>query len=258
MSAFGSGTNENLFLLDGENFTCPCNGVARSEPGISFIQEVHVQSIGASAEYGNFQGAIVNVITRQGADRFLFDAAYFAQTAGLTSQPIRLTDASGQFRSGYARSRYRDFTANLGGPAVRERLWFFGGYQYLRDHDSQPGTDPAHPRTFEHDKIFGKLTWKLSPKLQLVQSFHGESRINPERPTVATPHDTITRPHISVPAMTFGHLTHTLSPNTLWDVRAGRFVFSRRTRRAQGIPQSRAGSIARLVSPVEPRPNSSI
>ena len=33
ISAFGSGTNENQFLIDGTNSTCPCNGVARSEPG---------------------------------------------------------------------------------------------------------------------------------------------------------------------------------------------------------------------------------
>ena len=30
--------------------------------------------------------------------------------------------------------------------------------------------------------------------------------------------------------MTFGHLTHTLSANTLWDVRVGRFVYTRRGR----------------------------
>jgi hypothetical protein len=226
VSAFGSGTNENQFLFDGTNGTCPCNGVARSEPGISFIQEVQIQSMGASAEYGNFQGAVVNVITRQGGERFLFDSSYSAQTAGLTSQPVRLGDASGRLQSGYERARYRDLTANLGGPAVRERLWFFGGYQYLRDHDSQPGTDPAHPRTFEQDKVFGKLTWRLTPRLQLMQSFHGDYGINPERATIVTPYDTITRPHVSVPAMTFGHLTHTLSANTLWDVRVGRFVFA--------------------------------
>jgi hypothetical protein len=60
ISAFGSGTNENQFLIDGTNFTCPCNGVARSEPGIDFIQEIQVQSVGASAEYGNVQGAVIS------------------------------------------------------------------------------------------------------------------------------------------------------------------------------------------------------
>ena len=122
VSAFGSGTNENQFLFDGTNFTCPCNGVARAEPGIDFIQEVQVQSVGASAEFGNMQGAVINVITRQGSERFLFDAAYYAQTAGLTSQPVALPYlGSGQAESGYERARYRDFTTNLGGPVVRDR-----------------------------------------------------------------------------------------------------------------------------------------
>ena len=44
ISAFGSGTNENQFLIDGTNITCPCNGVARTEPGVDFIQEVQVSS----------------------------------------------------------------------------------------------------------------------------------------------------------------------------------------------------------------------
>lgn len=69
ISAFGSGTNENQFLIEGTNMTCPCNGVARSEPGGDFIQEIQVQSVGASAEFGNVQGAVVNVITKQGSDR---------------------------------------------------------------------------------------------------------------------------------------------------------------------------------------------
>ena len=80
VSAFGSGTNENQFLIDGTNFTCPCNGIARAEPGIDFIQEVQVQSVGASAEFGNIQGAVINVVTRQGSERFLYDASYYGQT----------------------------------------------------------------------------------------------------------------------------------------------------------------------------------
>ena len=66
VSAFGSGANENAFLIDGTNFTCPCSGEARSEPGVDFIQEVQIQSVGASAEFGNLQGAVINVVTRQG------------------------------------------------------------------------------------------------------------------------------------------------------------------------------------------------
>src|SRR5262249_41610392 len=66
VSAFGSGGNENLFLIDGTNFTCPCAGVSRAEPSVDVIQEVQVQSVGVPAEYGNIQGTVFNVVTRQG------------------------------------------------------------------------------------------------------------------------------------------------------------------------------------------------
>ncbi len=225
VSAFGSGTNENQFLIDGTNFTCPCNGVARSEPGVDFIQEIQIQSIGASAEYGNVQGAVINVITRQGGERFLYDASYFGQSDRLTSQPVRLPISNSNGRdSGYSRARYRDVTTNLGGPIVADRLWFFAGYQHLRDYDTQPGSDPRSPRTYEQDKVLGKLTWRLAPGWQLVQSFHQEFWVNPDPPTAVTPFEATLRRSASVPAITFGELTHTSSANTVWDVRVGRFV----------------------------------
>jgi hypothetical protein len=226
VSAFGSGTNENQFLIDGTNFTCPCNGIARAEPGIDFIQEVQVESVGASAEYGNVQGAVINVVTRQGSARFQYDTSYFGQTSSLTSQPV-LLPVSATGRSGYERSQYRDLTMNLGGPVVRDRLWFFVGYQYLRDYDSQPGTDPTFARTYKQNKLFGKLTSQLAPGWQLVQSVHDEFWVNPEQPTVTKPFDATLRLHASVPAVTFGQLTHTSSARTMWDVRVGRFVYAR-------------------------------
>jgi hypothetical protein len=228
VSAFGSGTNENQFLIDGTNFTCPCNGVARAEPGVDFIQEVQVQSVGASAEFGSVQGAVINVVTRQGSARLLSDASYYSQRAGLTSQPIRRPyGGAGTAQSGYERTRYRDLTANIGGPVIRDRAWFFTGYQYVRDYDSQPGTDPNLPRTYEQDKIFAKLTWQPAPGWQLNHSLHHEFWVNPEQPTSARPFETTLRAHASVPAVTFGNLTHAASANTLWDVRVGRFVYSR-------------------------------
>ena len=226
VSAFGSGTNENQFLFDGTNFTCPCNGVARAEPGIDFIQEVHVQSVGASAEFGNVQGAVINVISRQGSERFLYDASYYTQTASLTSQPVvRPVSGPGQRESGYNRARYRDATTNLGGPLIPERVWFFTGYQYLRDYDSQPGADPVFPRMYEQNKVFVKMSARPTPGVHLEQSLHYEHWVNPGVPTFVRPFEATNRSWASVPAVTFGHLTHTLSSSTFWDVRAGRFVY---------------------------------
>lgn len=242
VSVFGSGTNENQFLFDGTNFTCPCNGAARAEPSLDFIQEIQTQSAGASAEYGNLQGAVVNVVTRQGGERLRFDASYYGQTAALTSQPVRLNvPGTSELQSGYERERYRDATGSAGGPVAPQRLWFFTGYQYLRDHDSQPGADPAFPRKYQQDKFLGKLTWRLGPRWRLVQSFHNETWISPEPATPVKRIEATVRRSADVRAMTFGHLTHS-GANTVWDVRLGRFEYLQREDVSTG-DRSRSGRV---------------
>jgi hypothetical protein len=235
VSAFGSGVDQNQFLIDGTNVTATGNGVARADPGVDFIQELQIQSVGASVEYGNVQGAVVNVITRSGSNLFQNESAYYWQTAGLTSQPVQRV-YKGQLESGYERSKYNDFTTTLGGPVIRDRVWFFSGYQRQRDYDSQPGTDPNLPRKYEQDKVFGKLTWRLAPRWQLVQSFHDEFWSNPETPSPMKPLSATQTIDASVPAVNLGHLTHTASANTVWDVRAGWFRFAQDTSPTSGDP----------------------
>ena len=226
VSSFGSGVNENAFLIDGTTFTCPCSGVSRAEPNVDVIQEVHVQSTGASVEFGNIQGAVINVVTKQGGARFQSQSAYYSQSSGLTGQPIVLAVTNGtQPSSGYERIRYRDFSTGLGGPVLRDRLWFYGAYQYLRDYDSQPGADPAFPRKYEQDKIFGKLTWRLTPSLQMMQSYHQELWENPDPPTLSTPFEATLRRHASVPSSTFANVTYAPTSHSVWDLRVGRYIF---------------------------------
>ena len=178
---------------------------------------------------------MINVITRQGGDRFQFDASSYWQTSGLTSQPVRLLVRDANKESGYERGLYRDLTTNLGGPVVRNRLWFFAGYQHLRDSDSQPGTDPGFPREYEQDKVIAKLTWRPAARWQVFSSFHDESWVNPQQPTIARPFEATLRVSATVPAITFGHVTHTLSDKTVWDLRVGRFAYSEHSRPGTGI-----------------------
>jgi hypothetical protein len=114
----------DVTVVPGHN--CARAGVSRAEPSIDIIQEVQIQSVGVSAEYGNIQGTVFNVVTRQGSNRLLYDASYYAQASSLTAQPVLLPVPVSQSQSGYERARYRDFTTNLGGPVRRDRLWFFG------------------------------------------------------------------------------------------------------------------------------------
>ena len=228
ISVFGSGTNENQFLIDGMNTTCPCSGVARTEPGVDFIHEVQVSAVGASAEFGNMQGGVINVVTKQGGERFSYDGSYYGQASALTSQPVSLRYlGSGEQQSGYERAKYRGLHDQLrrsghsGSTVVLRRISVAARLRQPAGHRS------PLPRTYEMQKLFAKLTWRLAPGWQLVQSFHSEIGIDPERPTIVTPFEATARTHISTPTMNFGDLTHTMSANTLWDVRVGRFVSHR-------------------------------
>ena len=193
ISAFGSGTNENQFLIDGTNTTCPCNGVARSEPGVDFIQEIQVQAVGASAEFGNVQGAVINVITRQGSERFLFDTSYYAQPQRLTSQPVRLRYDGGRRESGYSRARYRDYTSNIGGPASAAGSGFSVATSTCATTTASREPIPACPRTYEQNKLFAKLTWRLAPGLAAQSELPLRVWVSPEQPRVERPIETTSR-----------------------------------------------------------------
>ena len=76
------------------------------------------------------------------------------------------------------------------------------------------------------------------------KAFTTSSGSTPNSPTFAKPFEATLRLHASVPAITFGHLTHTSSANTVWDVRVGRFVYARR-----GRPEHRQSDDAEPVRP---------
>src|SRR5262249_49734037 len=170
-------------------------------------------------EYGNPQGAVYNVVTKQGTNTFQYDASYYGQNAELTSQPIGILCAHCSLpETRYTRVRYRDFTTHLGGPILHDRVWFFGGYQYLRDYDSQPGTDPRFPRTDKFDKIFGEITAQITSKLKLLSSFHDDFWVTPDPPTFSKPFETTVRTSGSRPTATLGQVTYASSSNTLWEI----------------------------------------
>jgi hypothetical protein len=236
LSAAGGGVDQNSYYADGTNISAASNSVARTEPGIDFAQDIRVQLM-ASAEYGNMQGAVIEMIMRQGSDRFLWDGSLYGQPGWLTSQPIvRPINFTGTEMSGYERRHFANATTTLGGPIVRNRGLFFAGYEYLRDEDSQPGGDPDFPKRYRQHKMFGKVTWLIAPGWQLMQSVHYESWDNRELPTANKRVEATQRVQATVPAVTFGNLTHVSRANRVWEVSAGRYEWSQDITRSTGDP----------------------
>lgn len=227
LSVLGAGINESTYLLDGTDITSPRYGIARPSPGPDTVEEVEVQAFGASAEYGNLQGGVLNVVTRQGGDRFRADASYYAQWAGLTSEPILEECNCPAGESGFERDLYRDFSAYLGGPIAKGRAWFFGGFNIQWDFSSQPGTDPGFPSKSKIDGVSGKLNWQVTPRLKLMSSFHYNRWSVPDRtPNAFIPFETTATRSGDSPASTVAHLTYAANANTLWELRASTSSFT--------------------------------
>ncbi|MGH9461949.1 MAG: TonB-dependent receptor [Vicinamibacteria bacterium] len=171
---FGSNTNENSYQLDGTDLTAPISGAAWPYPSPDVIEEMEILSLGAPAEYGNVQGAVINVITKSGGNELHGDFNAFFQTQGLTASNTE-DQQDPLFREfPYHRAKYRDISAQLGGAVVKDKIWFYGGVQTYRDHSSQPGVDPQFPEREEADRIFGKVTWQINSKNKLTGQLHND------------------------------------------------------------------------------------
>ncbi len=200
-------------------------------------------SLGATAEYGNVLGAVFNVVTRQGSNAFHGDANFYFQNQDLTSR--NTTDAQDDGLP-YNRDKYHDGTVQLSGPIVKDKLWFFGSYQYQRDYQSFPGTPAEFPEKCEADRVFGKLNFQVNSKNRLMFAYHDDYYVIPGD-TTAT---------IAPSAVVGGDWTQPLAQRDL-DVRAQRQDLLRGAlfrllrqgpRRSADRPASRGSSRATSIS----------
>ena len=191
-SAFGANVNENQYQLDGVDITAAQTGAAWVWPSTDIIQEVQVIGLGAPAEYGNYQGAVFNVITKSGSNQFMVNANYYWQPSALTGTNARLEvpdgPRAGEFL-GFNRDMYRDFSLMTGGPIKKDKLWFFGGVQYRWDRFTEPGTDPQYPKMSYDYRYYGKATWQATKNNRINASLEWDGMELPRTITVTTPYE---------------------------------------------------------------------
>jgi hypothetical protein len=200
--SFGSATNENVYLIDGTDFTAPLTGAAWPWPNTDAIEEIQVLSLGAPADYGNLGGAVFNVVTRQGSNAFHGDANFYLQNQSLTGR--NTTDAQ-DGRQPYHRAEFKDTTLQLGGPVMKDKLWFFGSFQYQKDADSQPGSDPAFPAQSSAKRYFWKVNYQLNEKNRFQVQTHDDFYRIPQRATATLAPSSLTVEN-----------GHNPSPGVLW------------------------------------------
>jgi hypothetical protein len=154
----GASSFENVFMING--VTAQDN--IRNTPLNLFIedaiQETTIITSGVSAEYGRFSGGVVNAITKSGGNRF---AGSF-RTTFTNDDWVALTDYPNDSRVDDVVPTYE---ATLGGPILKDRLWFFGAYRGTDNKSSRTTTEPTN-LNYEfgekESRYEGKLTWSAT------------------------------------------------------------------------------------------------
>ncbi|MBI3940687.1 MAG: TonB-dependent receptor [Acidobacteria bacterium] len=131
-SVSGSRAHSNLFLLDGTDINDQADFTPGSAAGVVLgvetLREFSVLTNTYSAEYGRKTGGIVNAVTRSGTNELHGNAFYFHRNDNL--------DARNFFNPGTLPKpefKRNQFGATAGGPLRRDRTFFFGGYEGLRE-----------------------------------------------------------------------------------------------------------------------------
>jgi len=232
---YGSSYDENSFQVDGVDITDNYFNEALAEPNTDAIAEIEVLSLGAPAEYGNLTGAVYNIVTRQGTNEFHGDAGFYWQGDGLTSNNSDGTvnpDGSfmdacpdGSSRCPFTRDKFTDLSLQLGGPIVKDKLWFFASYGNQRDYYWDVGVDSSNPLTAVRgrtDRYFGKLNWQISDKHKLVGTFHLDKKDDDAGLSANSAPTTANKRTAKTPTPGLGY-TGVLSDKTVVEVRYSGF-----------------------------------
>jgi hypothetical protein len=166
----GALSYDNLNLVNGVNI----NETQRQQPRTLFIedaiQETKVSAGSISAEYGRFQGGVVNMITKSGGNNF-----------------------SGSFRTTFTNDGWKALTPypgdqnidqlvpayelTVGGPILRDKMWFFaaGRFQKNSTNSTAPYTGFNYTKVADDKRGEGKLTYAINKSNTLKVSYLGKS-----------------------------------------------------------------------------------
>jgi len=169
-TSHGSSVMDNSWNVDGVSITDPVSGLFGSiQLGYEVAEEYQIQTGGHSAEYGNVRGTMLNLITKSGGNKLSGEANFFLRHNKFQSDNTQGTPFEGTFL-GY--NYDFDTTLQLGGPIVKDKLWFFASYthEYRETFvEGYPYDKEEHvPTDYRKQFPFMKLSFQLNPRMKLV------------------------------------------------------------------------------------------
>lgn len=157
----GGTAQQNRYYLDGANTTDPVLGTFSMNFNFDAIEELEVITAGYDARYNQGLGGTINIVTKSGGNNFEGNFSGYLNTTGLSENGDDFVQTVRALETRVSAN------ASLGGPIVRDRLWFFVAYQYTHRYSERSavstiGRDfakfPLVPRIWNSHYILGKIT----------------------------------------------------------------------------------------------------
>ncbi|HEX8438825.1 MAG TPA: TonB-dependent receptor [Archangium sp.] len=201
VSLNGTTSPENGFLVDGLSTGNPALGILGTPLSIEFIQEVNVITGGFMPEFGRSTGGVMTAVTKSGSNEFHGSVFGNLAPGGLEGTPTRVLREGTVISTDQRLWNLGDFGAALGGPILKDKVWFYAGVApsftrrslernynaYVLGEDGKPAKDSNGfsrferiPNTFQRYfadqrsvQYIGKLTWQVHPDHTLTLSAYG-------------------------------------------------------------------------------------
>jgi hypothetical protein len=134
-------------------------------------QEVTYQTSGLGADVSG-GGVKINMIPREGGNKFSGSAFYGGTDGGWQSNNVTPDLVARGLKNGNRIDHIYDFNVGLGGPIVRDKLWFFASYRRFSTNDIvanaayKDGSPAVEEQQIQNQMV--RLTWQISPKNKLT------------------------------------------------------------------------------------------
>ncbi len=218
--AYGSKARaDGLYKIDGVDTSTASSGIDYLEPDTEIFEEASVMGLGAPVEYDGFTGVVVSMTTKSGANTFDGIAQFIYKDFDWYNINVDVTEPKYSLYEGVPKYRYVDAHFSLGGPILKDKLWFYGALRYARDTKEEVGEPERY--TLKTPKYFFKLTFQASNSTRIwVFKEHDDFRrdhsgLGPLRPEEATSYEYSPMHLYNLSAL------HTFSDTTLIEMRIG-------------------------------------
>ena len=179
----GAFAYDNVFMIDGVDANDNLFGTSNNLFIEDAIEETQILTSGISAEYGRFSGGVINLVTKRGGNDF--SGSFRVNLSNPAwSDETPLEDSRGTERQDKISKNYE---GTLGGPVIRDRLWFFSAFRRERSDTQNTFQQIGTPYVvgLENDRYEIKLTGTVGSNHTVQGSYTNNKTVDINRPSIA-------------------------------------------------------------------------